>query len=184
MKSGDASAFEPLYRRHVDQAVRVAYLITRSQQAAEDVVQEAFVQVLRRIGTLRDPEQFKSWFYSILHNAAKRYTRKGRGFQFFSFGLQRSDEVDDTAAALDEIVVQRSDAEAVRRLLPELPDLYREPLILRYYAELTEPQIAAVLGVPVGTVKSRLHAGRLRLGQLLGDGSGQTARRDSVGARG
>jgi len=62
-------------------------LITHSQQAAEDATQEAFVQVLRRIHTLRDPSNFRPWFFSILLNTAPRMGRRGKGWAFFPFDL-------------------------------------------------------------------------------------------------
>lgn len=162
-QAGDERAFEQLYHLYIGQAVRVAFLITHSQQAAEDAAQEAFVQVLRRIHTLRDPRNFRPWFYSILHNAARRSGRKGRGWSFFPFDLLNRGEPDHQAAAVDEIIEGRQEVEALRALIALLPEIHREVIVLRYYADLTEPEMAQVLGLPPGTVKSRLHAARQRL---------------------
>ncbi|MDF2630022.1 MAG: polymerase [Symbiobacteriaceae bacterium] len=162
-QAGDEHAFEQLYHLYIGQAVRVAYLITRSQQAAEDAAQEAFIQVLRRIHTLRDPQSFRPWFYSILHNAARRTGRKGRGWSFFPFDLLNRGEPDSQAAAVEEIIEGRLEVEALRALIGQLPEIHREVIVLRYYAGLTEPEMAQALDLPPGTVKSRLHGARQRL---------------------
>lgn len=168
VQAGDEAAFELLYHLYVDKAVRVAFLITRSQQTAEDVVQETFIQVLRRIHTLRDPRSFRSWFFATLHNAARHSGRKGRGWSFFPFDLLGRGEPEPTVAeTVDEVVGERQEAEEIRRLLGDLPEQHREAIVLRYYAELTEPEMAQVLGLPVGTVKSRLHTARQRLQSML-----------------
>lgn len=167
LQQGDGTAFEPLYERYIDQAVRVAYLITRSQEAAEDVVQETFVQVLRRITTLRDPENFRSWFYAILHNTARKSLRKGRGWLLLPFTLNRKEEIDHVEPLPEEAVAHLDEVAQLRRVLRLLPDSHRIPLILRYYAGLSEAQIAEAIGVPAGTVKSRLHHARQKLLDLL-----------------
>ncbi len=167
LQQGDEAAFDPLYRKYVDEAVRIAYLMTRNQQAAEDAVQEAFVQVLRRIGTLRTPAYFRTWFYRILHNSAVSLGRRGRRLLFLPWDLFRQEDRMDASEQAEEIVQAREETDEVRRALAKLPDMYRVPLILRYYAELTEPQIAEVLNLPVGTVKSRLYHARHKVSGYL-----------------
>lgn len=169
MQAGDEHAFEQLYHQYIGQAVRVAFLITHSQQAAEDAAQEAFVQVLRRIHTLRDPQNFRPWFYSILHNAARRSGRKGKGWSFFPFDRLSRGEPDQQSAAVDEVIAGRLEVEALRALIAQLPEIHREVIVLRYYADLSEFEMAQVLGLPPGTVKSRLHAARQRLLTQLKD---------------
>jgi len=170
VQAGDRTAFEVLYRRYIDQAVRVAFLITHSQQLAEDVAQETFVQVLRRIRTLREPRNFRPWFYSILHNAGRRTGRKEKGWSFFPFDLLGRGEGDTGAAGVDELVLDRQEVEELRTLITRLPEHHREVIVLRYYAELTEPEMAEALNVPAGTVKSRLHGARQRLLAMLQEG--------------
>lgn len=167
LQAGDESAFEALYRRYIHQAVRTAYLVTRNQQTAEDVAQEAFVQVLRKAWSLRDPSGFRSWFYAILLNAARRSMRKGRGWFMLPFDLVRRERPDELGPAPHEALTGTEESAAVRRGLALLPQSHREPLILRYHAELTEPEIAQAMGLPLGTVKSRLHHARQKLQRLL-----------------
>ena len=167
LQAGDESAFETIYQHYIHQAVRTAYLVTRNQQAAEDVAQEAFVQVLRKTWSLRDPSGFRSWFYAILLNGARRSMRKGRGWFTLPFDLLRRERPDELGPAPDEALVGSEEAAAVRQGLALLPESHRVPLILRYYAELTEPEIALAMGLPLGTVKSRLHHARQKLQRLL-----------------
>lgn len=168
LQRGDETAFEPLYRVYIDQAVRTAYLVTRNQQAAEDAAQETFVQVLRRVGALQDPTRFRSWFYSILLNTARRTGRKGRGWRFLPL-YRLPDTPQPGEAPPDEQVIAREEIRTLIAGLAELPDRHRVPVILRYYLEMTEPEIAQTLHLPLGTVKSRLHHARVRLGRLLED---------------
>jgi RNA polymerase sigma-70 factor (ECF subfamily) len=167
LQQGDDTAFEPLYRHYIDQAVRVAFLITRSQQTAEDAAQEAFIQVLRKVHTLQDPASFRSWFYSILLNAARRTGRKGRKWLLLPFDLLRQDQADVHSLPPDEAVELKCEVQEIRTLLGRLPDIHRFPIVLRYYAELTELEIALALDLPVGTVKSRLHNARQKLSSLM-----------------
>lgn len=167
LQEGDDTAFEPLYREYVGQAVRVAFLVTKSQQAAEDAAQEAFIQVLRKVHTLQDPARFRSWFYSILLNAARRAGRKGRKWMFLPFDLLQQNQADVHALPPDEAMEIKHEVQTIRTMLARLPDSHRVPIILRYYAELTEPEIALALDLPLGTVKSRLHSAREKLQSLM-----------------
>jgi RNA polymerase sigma-70 factor (ECF subfamily) len=169
LQQGDDTAFEPLYRHYIDQAVRVAFLVTRNQQAAEDAAQEAFIQVLRKVHTLQDPSTFRSWFYSILMNTARRTGRKGRRWLFLPIDLLRREQADLHAVPPDEAAEHKQDVRAVRSVLRLLPDSHRVPIILRYYAELTDQEIAVVLDLPIGTVKSRLHNAKRKLSSLMED---------------
>lgn len=166
LASGDQSAFDELYQAYAHAAVRTAYLITRSESAAEDAVHEAFVQVLRNIGSLRDGAAFRPWFYRILINAAKRMARTGPA-QLVSLDLEKHDQSDPTVPSPDELAVRSDEVDQVRRLIGTLDEAHREPVYLRYFAGLSEQEIAEALDVPPGTVKSRLHNARKMLEKRL-----------------
>lgn len=78
LQAGERQALTPLYTAYAEPALRTAFLITRNRATAEDAVHEGFVQVLRSIGSLRDPGAFRPWFYRIVVNAAKRLARARR----------------------------------------------------------------------------------------------------------
>lgn len=162
LQSGDRTAFDHLYGAYAAPAIRTAYLITRHQTAAEDAVQEAFVQVLRNISRLRAVTSFRPWFYQIVVNAARRLVRSG-GHQLVPLDLANHDKADLTSPAPDEVALTAEEAERLRTAIAQLNEAYRVPVILRYFTGLSEQEVAHALGLPQGTVKSRLHTARRRL---------------------
>lgn len=172
IKAGDRSALDDLYMTYASPAVRTALLITREQAAAEDAVQEAFVQVIRNIASLRDPAAFRSWFYRILINAAKRQVRRRN--RVMPLRLDQHDSPDLLSVPPDEAAIHTEEVASLRLALGELTDLYRVPMILRYFTGLSEQETAAALGIPAGTLKTRLHTarkmlhGRLQTGRPAG----------------
>lgn len=165
MQQGDDSAVADLYGAFAESAIRTAFLITYDQAAAEDAVQEAFLQVLRRITTLRDPATFRSWFFQIVVNTAKRSTR--RRFRLLPFDETHQERPDLTAQPPDEPLLLNEEIEALRRAMQELTQTLRLPVILRYFTGLSETEVAEALNIPHGTVKSRLHAARRLLHDRL-----------------
>jgi RNA polymerase sigma factor (sigma-70 family) len=159
-------------------AIRTAYLITRSQAAAEDAVQEAFVQVLRNLGNLRDASAFRPWFYRIVVNAAKRLARRG-SMPTVALDLVHHDQADATSPAPDELALSAEEAARLRAAIGELNEAHRVPVYLRYFTGLTEQEIAQALDLPQGTVKSRLYNARK---MLLAHLEGNSTSRMSVGA--
>jgi RNA polymerase sigma factor (sigma-70 family) len=130
-----------LFARTRDAAARFAYLLTGSSAVADDIVGDAFAQVIRRWGELHEP---KAYLYRAIVSGARSWGRtKGR-----TYALDRPAPVDvDT------------DAFVVRAVLARLPLQQREVLVLRYYVGLTDPEIAATLELPLGTAKSHLRRG-------------------------
>lgn len=156
-RAGDPDAYAVLVRRHAPMAMRTAALLGAGANS-EDVVQEALVKAYRSLDHFRDDRPFRPWLLRIVANeahnahrsAVSRSAREQRAWQ---------PELVDPAA---EVV----DREAKERLLEEigrLPDKLRRVVTCRYLLELDEAETAVVLGVPRGTVKSRLSRGLDRL---------------------
>lgn len=164
LQAGDRLALTPLYSAYAEAALRTAFLITRNRATAEDAVQEAFVQVLRNISALRDPAAFRPWFYRIVVNAARRLSRKKK--------VPVPPELTSPESP-DEALIGSEEAAAVRLAVAQLNEAHREVITLRYYTELSEAEIAQVLGVPPGTVKSRLHRAKEALHERLSAGRRQ-----------
>lgn len=164
--AGDPAALDALYGAYATQAVRTAYLITRDRAAAEDAVQEAFVQVLRHGRSLRDPGSFPSWFYRILVNTAKRMARSPVR-SVLPLDLESHDRSDPTAPEPHETALAHEEAARLREAIAGLNEAHRVPLILRYYTALSDEEIAHALELPVGTVKSRLFNARKSLQEQL-----------------
>lgn len=177
--SHDHAAFEALYQLYTQRAIRTAYLVTRSLPEAEDAVQEAFVQVWRRIDSLREAGAFRAWFYRILVNATRR---SGKNVVLVPLDLNEHDKPDTVSPAPQERVEYGEELCELRAAISSLPDTHRLPLVLRYYSGLTDAEIAEVVNIPVGTVKSRLYNARQALFRCLtaaNDGSNMTSLAES-----
>lgn len=162
---GDTAAFGMLVERYQEVAFRAAYLVVRDAAAAEDVAQDAFVRAFRQLHTFRHGEPFRPWLLRIVTNLAlnevrARRRRAGLTGRIGMFADRSADPPDAAVAASDE-------ASALLRAIGELSQDDRVILHLRYYLELPEREIAAVIGKPAGTVKSRLHRAGRRLRAVI-----------------
>ena len=149
--NGDRDAFGVLASRSLRRLVGTAGLILRSHGAADDVAQEALIRAWRDLPTLRDPDRFEGWLYRVLVRACHDHWRR-QGSRPTPRGLGDSRPL--TVADPADAVVDRAAIDAaLARLTPD----QRTVLVLRYYLDLTLDDIADAVGVPVGTVKSRIH---------------------------
>ncbi|GAA1153802.1 SigE family RNA polymerase sigma factor [Nocardioides aquiterrae] len=158
MRSGDLDAYAELVTRHAPMAVRTATLLGAGTDA-EDVVQEAFVKAYRSLGRFRDGAELRPWLLRIVANETRNHHRASvrRGARERAVALPA--ELLDPGEAV-------ADHEAKERLLAAvagLPDRLRVVVTCRYLLELDEAETATTLGLPRGTVKSRLSRGLARL---------------------
>lgn len=154
-KNGDPRAFEQLVRTHQGIALRVAYLVVRDPSEAEDVTQDALVKAYRSLHRFRAGAPFRPWLLRIVRNEALNRVRSTKRRK--RLGLQvANDPVSGDAAPSPEAEVV---SEEVRRrllgLIEDLPDRYRSVLVHRYLLDLSEEETSEILGLPLGTVKSR-----------------------------
>jgi len=159
-QDGSRRALEMLVSRWQKRLWRYALRLTGDPEAAWDVTQESWLAVVRGIGRLHDPACFASWAYRIVTNKADDWIRRdikaARPPAGFDPQMGRSDE---SQAALDTADLQS--------LLPRLSNAARTVLTLHYLENLGLAEVAGVLRVPEGTVKSRLHAARNELKALM-----------------
>lgn len=150
-RAGDEEAFASLARAAGDRLLAIAFRILRDLGLAEDAVQQTLVIAWRELPTLRDLERFEAWLHRLLVNACYAEARRGRRWAANVRVLPvDGPTVPDAAAA----VALRDQLErGFRRLPPE----QRAVFVFHHYLGLTLPEIADQLGVPLGTVKSRLH---------------------------
>ncbi len=134
-------------------------------------MQDAFIQVLRNVAALRDPASFRPWFYRIVINAAKRSARNSS--RSLSLSVRPIDQADLSALSPEEAALGLEEIRDVRAAIAELSEAHREIIVLKYYTNLSEDEIAGALTIPAGTVKSRLYRAREALEQRL-------ARREGV----
>lgn len=160
---GDADAFEVLYLRHRAFVLRVARRFAPDDDEALDVLQEAFAWLIRKAPGLRLRHRLTTLLYPVAkHLGADRRRKRARG-------PRALDDVALGADAADEPAVEMHFGEDVRDWFAGLGPLQQEVLALRFADELSLEEIAAALGVPLGTAKSRLHHALQQLRERLGD---------------
>lgn len=151
----DAVTFQVEVKRIERLMYRVAWSYLGSSQDAEDAVQDAIVKAWEKRESLRRPEQFRPWMTKILANQCKNTLRKRRKWSFYPLE-------EDTAA-----VEPPGEGAAVREALERLKPALRIVTTLYYVDGYTMQEIADTLGVPLGTIKTRLHSARKQLKQIL-----------------
>ena len=162
-QSGDRGALEALLRRHHDRIRAVAFRMTGNQADAADATQEAMLAIVRGLPRFDGRSSFTTWLYRVTTNACLDELRRRR---------RRPVPVDDSTTperAADEIDPLIDTRLVTDAAIARLPEEYRVPVILRDLADLDYAEIAEVLGVPLGTVKSRIARGRGQLAAMLGN---------------
>lgn len=169
-RGGDRAAFRTIIERHQPELLRFLVRLVGDQAGAEDVFQEAFLQVHLAADTFDATRRFRPWLFTIAANKARDYLRrKGRRRTLeLSAPVDRGGEGGEAGSFVDLMEVRvpaPSDAldkdetnRQVQKALDELPLILREILLLAYFQRISYAQISDELGIPLGTVKSRLHA--------------------------
>jgi RNA polymerase sigma-70 factor (ECF subfamily) len=166
-RSGDHEAFSVLVRTSVPRLLGAATLILRDQDRAQDAVQEAMVQAWRNVRALRDLEAWDAWLYRLTVNACYRSAKSARRRSVVELhvDLDREPVTDDISGSI-------ADRDLMGRALGRLPVDQRAVMVLHFYLDLPLTEAADVLGIPVGTAKSRLHRGLETLRVALGGQAG------------
>lgn len=151
--SGDEGAFAVLFERHKGFVHRVAARFARDADAAHDAVQETFLYLLRQFPGFTLTSRLTTYLYPIAKNAALARTRKDMRMRL---GLARAEETAESAAGMP--IDEKGLPPAVQRTLAAMPEGQREALVLRVVEGMSMEEIGLALGIPAGTVKSRLHA--------------------------
>lgn len=152
-------AFLRLANERLDAAYRLARAILRDPTEAQDATHDAFVQAWRKWSTLRDPAAFDAWFDRILVNTCRDRLRSGR--------WQARDISDEVALLAGDAFAQTDDRAVLGNALAALSPEQRVVVALRYFRDLPVDEIASRLGIPAGTVQSRLHYALKRLHAAL-----------------
>jgi RNA polymerase sigma-70 factor, ECF subfamily len=169
---GDEAAWEELVRQYTRQVYGLCFRFTNSTQEAQDLTQDVFLRVFKTIKTFRSAEgSFHTWLARVTRNLLidhYRRTRQERVTDSIEEQLPMLEESGGTAAARpDQVLAGREASEILQATLQRLsPDL-REAVILRDLQEMEYREIAEVLDIPEGTVKSRINRGRAELARLL-----------------
>ena len=159
-----AAAFAAFMRRHQDVVYSTAARLLGNDAQAEDIAQEAFVRAFRRMATLRDREKFRAWLVRMTWRMALDWRRSARRRD------TREDTVARSAPQFGNAALDFDESERARRLwnaIDQLPDRFRLVVVLAAIEGYGTREVAELLGVPEGTVKSRMFEARRRLQEIL-----------------
>jgi RNA polymerase sigma-70 factor (ECF subfamily) len=181
-QAGDQRALSELILQHQTYVYSIALGVMHEPADAADMTQEAFLRLMRSIGTYRGDTKFTTWLYRLVTNICLDELRRRKGV-VESLDSGRDAE-DDRAAALpdrdrwaqpEESLELREASAEVREALGQLAPMQRLALTLYYFGELPDREIGQVMGLPVNTVKSHIHRGKARMARLLGARLGRPA---------
>ena len=162
MPSDAQAAVSALYRAHAVGLIRLAYLMLGDRAAAEDAVQDAFCGLYCRWDQLEDPAGALAYVRSsVLNGCRTALRRRARGRQLTDYQPPAGPDEAEAAALTQE------ERQEVMRAVRRLPDRQREALVLRFYLDLPDGEIARAMGIRPGTVRSAIHRALQALGHLL-----------------
>ena len=148
-RSGDRAAFAELAAASIGRLYNIAELMLRDRYLAEDAVQEALVVAWRDLRGLRDPEAFDAWLHRVLVRCVYREARRERRRSSSVLTVDRAAQLEDAAGSI-------ADRDAIDRAFLRLRPEQRAVLVVRHYLGMTDREAGMALGVPAGTVRSRL----------------------------
>jgi RNA polymerase sigma-70 factor, ECF subfamily len=163
IQRGDMVAFNSMVDRYKDRLMNVISRMLSSTEEAEDIVQETFVRVYQHRQSFNFQHCFSTWIYTIALNLARNQLRRHRKFKFFEISEMEGHEAEFAV----EAKIPNQLPKVLNSAIKDLPEKYRTAFVLRDVQEMPYEEVASVLGVPVGTVKSRVNRARLILRDKL-----------------
>jgi RNA polymerase sigma factor (sigma-70 family) len=168
-RGGDVRAYETLVRRYQDLAYRTAYLITGRAADAEDAAQEGLVKAWYALGRFRPGAPFRPWLLTIVANEARNRRRSGRRQDDLAVRVAEVRPSGDAAPSPEAAALAHERRRALLVLVSRLPERDRQVIAARFFLDLSEAEMATVLGCRRGTVKSRVSRALARLRLALDD---------------
>jgi RNA polymerase sigma-70 factor, ECF subfamily len=173
-QNDNAMAFNILVGRYKDPLTNFVFRFVGDMDDCQDIVQESFVRAYRNRASYKPVAKFSTWMYTIATNLAKSFLRRRKLRRVFTFSRAADEpepiyEVPDENARADALLETHQRQERIQKALEELPNRYREIVVLRDIQELSYEEIAAITGLPMGTVKSRINRARALLQEMLKD---------------
>mgnify|MGYP000922519478 FL=1 len=174
IQEGSESALEALVHRYHGPVFAYLYRLTGHRQTAEDLTQETFTRLMTQIHTYHFPRPFRPWLYTIAHNLYRDHVKAASRRAYPSADPERGQP-----PRLIDLSEQITEQAALSQALRSLEDGERAVLLLRFYQGLTSEEVGRVLGIPAGTVRSRLSRAVRKLRDLLEPASSQEGRSEA-----
>ncbi|HKS38287.1 MAG TPA: RNA polymerase sigma factor [Verrucomicrobiae bacterium] len=164
-RAGESAAWDVLFRRYQLPLYAYVFELVRDEQTSLDLVQEAFVNAVRYIGSLRNDERFGSWLFGIAHQKClQQWRRQHRESSAHEKLVDTPAEYDDGPL---ELLIREEQEVEFMKLLSQLPAPQRSVLLLHFAEDFSLEEIARITGAQLGTVKSRMHYAKKALRKLL-----------------
>ena len=168
---GDVQAFDILVRRYKDQLLNFVYRFVGNRSDSEDIVQETFLRVYKNKHYYKEIAKFSTWVYTIAGNLAKTELRRRKRHKIFSVSNfvneERDYDIPDMEHSPERKVDSSIQENIIQKAIEKLPTKFKEVIILRDIQGFAYEEISQILNIPLGTVKSRVNRGRLKLQEDL-----------------
>lgn len=165
---GNEDAIEVLVRQHEAGVFRLALSIVGDAAEASEITQESFLSALRSLPSYKEKNSFKAWLYRIAVNHSRSHLRKRKIIERLRRTLTSIVHVEtQRQISLEDTAIRNEKEAAIWRSLNQLDERFRTVLVLRYFHELSVAEISEILSVNEGTIHSRLHYAREKLGDAL-----------------
>ncbi len=177
----DSAALSRLFEKYQRTIYSLILKIVRSEEDAAEILQDVFLQVWDKAGLFdSDRGSFAAWLTTLSHNKAINLLRSRRHKQssmevrkdLEELALIVTEETTERRTALDD-ETERDERQQMQRILDQIPEAQRTTIVMAYYSGYSQSEIAEALGVPLGTVKTRMRQGMIKLRELLGGRSSE-----------
>jgi RNA polymerase sigma-70 factor, ECF subfamily len=169
--SGHSAAFGILVRRHQDRLYNTVYRLLGNSEDAQDVIQESFISAYQSLSSFKGDAKFFTWLYRIAMNAAISLKRKKKAAVSLDTGSKHDLVIDPLDQSLDhqpgDAMERQEEEQRLQGALDRLSPEHKSVIVLKDIEDMKYEEIAEVLDVPIGTIRSRLHRARLELRDLL-----------------
>ena len=171
-QNGDVDAFDKLVNKYKDRIYNFIYRFVKDVPMAEDLAQDTFLKLYTHKNSYREIAKFSTWLYTIAHNLAKTEFRKRNRRKTYSVSDLSTADREFAISSDKNIVIDKNSSVqdfnvAIMDSLSELSEEFQIMIILRDFQELSYEVISNIMEVPIGTVKSRINRGRIKLVKLL-----------------
>ena len=170
-QNGEVNAYNELVKRYKDRLLNFIYRFLNDIDRSEDLVQDTLIKLYTHKNSYKEVAKFSTWLYTIAANLARTELRKIKRRKTFSVSELSNDDreyiISSDASDQSEDYLTENFEKKIQNALVQLPDDFKTIIILRDIQELSYDEISKIVGLPLGTVKSRINRGRLKLQQLL-----------------